>query len=64
MTYARLQEMLKDISRLLGFLLLFPSQHFSSLQADVESFSKAINRFTREDPTFKVHVDTDSKEVI
>lgn len=31
---------------------------------DVENFSKAINRFTREDPTFRVHVDNESKETI
>lgn len=31
---------------------------------DVESFSKALNRFSREDPTFKVHVDNESKETI
>ncbi|RKO91418.1 P-loop containing nucleoside triphosphate hydrolase protein [Blyttiomyces helicus] len=28
------------------------------------NFSKALNRFQREDPTFKVHVDADSKETI
>jgi len=31
---------------------------------NVESFSKAINRFTREDPTFRVNVDKESKETI
>jgi len=31
---------------------------------DVESFSKALNRFSREDPTFRVHVDNESKETI
>jgi len=31
---------------------------------DVESFSKALNRFSREDPTFRVHVDKESKETI
>lgn len=31
---------------------------------DVERFSKAINRFIREDPTFKVHLDDESKETI
>ena len=29
----------------------------------MESFSKALNRFSREDPTFRVHVDNESKEV-
>eukprot|EP00795_Rhopilema_esculentum_P016252 gene16252-7631_t len=33
-------------------------------KTDVENFSKAINRFTREDPTFKVHIDKESKETI
>ena len=33
-------------------------------QNDIENFSKAVNRFTREDPTFKVRVDDESKEVI
>jgi len=33
-------------------------------KGDVENFSKGINRFTREDPTFKVHVDKESKETI
>uniref|UniRef100_A0A2I3NBD1 Elongation factor G, mitochondrial n=1 Tax=Papio anubis TaxID=9555 RepID=A0A2I3NBD1_PAPAN len=31
---------------------------------DLEKFSKGIGRFTREDPTFKVHFDTENKETI
>ncbi|KAM3615705.1 uncharacterized protein V6R79_006510 [Siganus canaliculatus] len=31
---------------------------------DADKFSKGINRFTREDPTFRVHFDTESKETI
>ncbi|XP_053166542.1 elongation factor G, mitochondrial isoform X1 [Hemicordylus capensis] len=31
---------------------------------ELDKFSKAINRFTREDPTFKVHFDNESKETI
>uniref|UniRef100_A0A673B8N8 Elongation factor G, mitochondrial n=1 Tax=Sphaeramia orbicularis TaxID=375764 RepID=A0A673B8N8_9TELE len=31
---------------------------------DTDKFSKGINRFTREDPTFRVHFDTESKETI
>ena len=31
---------------------------------DLENFSKAINRFTKEDPTFRVHYDEDNKETI
>ncbi|XP_008065832.1 elongation factor G, mitochondrial isoform X2 [Carlito syrichta] len=31
---------------------------------DLEKFSKGIGRFTREDPTFKVHFDNESKETI
>lgn len=30
---------------------------------DVENFSKAANRFTKEDPTFHLHFDTESREV-
>uniref|UniRef100_A0A3Q3JSV0 Elongation factor G, mitochondrial n=1 Tax=Monopterus albus TaxID=43700 RepID=A0A3Q3JSV0_MONAL len=31
---------------------------------DMDKFSKGINRFTREDPTFRVHFDRESKETI
>ncbi|XP_063772211.1 elongation factor G, mitochondrial isoform X2 [Pseudophryne corroboree] len=31
---------------------------------DLDKFSKGINRFTREDPTFRVFFDTESKETI
>lgn len=37
---------------------------FLFLKNDMEKFSKGIGRFTREDPTFKVHFDTESKETI
>ncbi|XP_038050105.1 elongation factor G, mitochondrial-like [Patiria miniata] len=33
-------------------------------KTDIDNFSKAINRFTREDPTFTVHFDNESKETI
>lgn len=32
--------------------------------ADADNFSKAMNRFQREDPTFRVHVDAESEETI
>ena len=31
---------------------------------DIEKLSKALHRFIREDPTFQVHVDNESKETI
>ncbi|KAF8930447.1 Elongation factor G, mitochondrial [Dissophora ornata] len=31
---------------------------------ETPNFSKALNRFQKEDPTFKVHVDSDTKETI
>lgn len=37
---------------------------FLLLKNDLDKFSKGIGRFTREDPTFKVHFDTESKETI
>ncbi len=30
---------------------------------ETPNFSRALNRFQREDPTFKVHIDQESKEV-
>jgi hypothetical protein len=30
---------------------------------ETPNFSRALNRFKREDPTFKVHIDAESKEV-
>ena len=31
---------------------------------DLDSFSKGINRFTKEDPTYTVYWDTENKETI
>ena len=31
--------------------------------AETPNFSRALNRFQREDPTFRVHIDHESKEV-
>lgn len=31
---------------------------------DQDNFAKAISRFTKEDPTFRVYWDEDNKEVI
>ncbi|KAG0720834.1 Elongation factor G, mitochondrial [Chionoecetes opilio] len=31
---------------------------------DMDAFSKAVNRFTREDPTYRIQWDTDNKETI
>uniref|UniRef100_A0A8D3E3W8 Elongation factor G, mitochondrial n=1 Tax=Scophthalmus maximus TaxID=52904 RepID=A0A8D3E3W8_SCOMX len=43
----------------------FTSMTSSNLSMnDMDKFSKGINRFTREDPTFRVHFDTESKETI
>ncbi|KFO27934.1 Elongation factor G, mitochondrial [Fukomys damarensis] len=43
----------------------FTSKDNSGLSMnDLDKFSKGIARFTREDPTFKVHFDAESKETI
>ncbi|CAL1701830.1 unnamed protein product [Somion occarium] len=34
------------------------------LGQETPNFSRALNRFTKEDPTFRVHIDKDSKETI
>ena len=31
---------------------------------ETPNFSRALNRFQKEDPTFKVHIDQESKETI
>lgn len=47
------------------FFMLIPIMTFLPLlKNDLEKFSKGIGRFTREDPTFKVRYDTESKETI
>ncbi|NXT86541.1 EFGM factor, partial [Anhinga rufa] len=35
-----------------------------SNKGDFDKFSKGLNRFTREDPTFRIHFDNESKETI
>lgn len=47
----------------LSLPLIINSSHTTE-QNDLDKFSKGINRFTREDPTFRVHYDTESKETI
>ncbi|KAG8201769.1 hypothetical protein JTE90_012828 [Oedothorax gibbosus] len=34
------------------------------IKKDTENFSKAVNRFTKEDPTFHIHFDTENRETI
>lgn len=34
------------------------------LNKNDDKFAKGINRFVREDPTFRVHFDTESKETV
>lgn len=31
---------------------------------DMDTFGKAVNRFTKEDPTYRIHWDNDNKETI
>lgn len=40
------------------------SKYCLVFQNDLDKFSKGLGRFTREDPTFRIHFDEESKETI
>lgn len=40
------------------------SKSWLVFQNDLDKFSKGLGRFTREDPTFRIHFDEESKETI
>lgn len=42
----------------------FLSKSWLVFQNDLDKFSKGLGRFTREDPTFRIHFDEESKETI
>ena len=59
-------DILNKIGLLLFFLLHIYYMYitfFPSFQDDLDVFSKGINRFQKEDPTFRVHFDEESREV-